>query len=125
VKRAILILSALSVLLFAGCGQKAATSVDVQKDLEKAVASGGALSATQPEVKMYVEQAVTAVKNDDQAGAVLSLRNARSSGQMTPEQASSVDDMMAKARGVLVDRAMRGDQRAAMQLQMLNQNAPR
>lgn len=111
-----------SALLIAGCGRKPATQEDVKKDLEKSTASGGALSAAAPEIKMYVDQAVTSVKNDDQAAAVMSLRAARASGQLTPEQALSVEDMMAKARGVLVERAMRGDQRAAMQLQMLNQN---
>jgi len=125
VKRAYLIPPVLSVLLISGCGQKAATPTDLKKDVEKATASGGALSTTQPEVKMYVDQAVTAIKNDDQAGAVISLRAVRASGQLTPEQTLSVDDMMAKARGVLVERAMRGDQQAAMQLQLLNQNAPR
>jgi hypothetical protein len=112
-----------SALLFSGCSQKAATTADLKKDVEKATASGGALSSAPPEVKTYVEQAAAAIKNDDQAGAVMSLRAVRASGQLTPEQTLSVDDMMAKARGVLVERAMRGDQQAAIQLQLLNQNS--
>jgi hypothetical protein len=122
VNRTLPVLSAISALLFFGCAKKAATPQDVQQELQKATASGGVLSAAPPEIKMAVDQAATAIKNDDQVGAVMSLRNARASGQLTPEQKLSVDDMMAKARGVLVDRAMRGDQQAAMQLQMLNQN---
>lgn len=112
--------------VFTGCGRKQAkTAEDLQQAFEKNTGNGGALSAAKPEVKVLVDQAVTAIKADDQATAVVSLRSLRSSGQLTVDQAAAVEDMMIKARGSLVERANRGDQQAIAALQMLNMNPPR
>jgi hypothetical protein len=113
-------------LLLVGCGghKEAKTTEDLKAAFEKP-AGGPALNSAPPEVKAWVDQAVTAMKNDDQATAVMSLRSLRSSGQLTADQTLTVEDMMNKARGALVQRAARGDQQAQMALQMLNQNPPR
>jgi hypothetical protein len=107
----------------AGCSRKQANSPeDLQKAFANSTASASALNTAKPEVKIWVDQAVTAIKNDDQATAVLSLRSLRSSGQLTADQSLVVEDLMTKARGALIERAARGDQQAAMAVQMLNQN---
>lgn len=104
------------------CGHK---KVETAEDLQAAFqtsANNPALTQVKPEVKVWADQAVAAIKADDQATAVVSLRSLRSSGQLTVDQASAVEDMMIKARGALVQRAERGDQQAVAALQMLNMN---
>ena len=124
-KRAAIVL-VLGLSLCAGCGRKTAkTPEDLKAAFEKPTTSGGALSGAKPEVKAWVDQAVTAMKNDDQATAVMSLRSLRSSGQLSADQSLVVEDMMAKARGALVERAARGDAQAQAALQMLTMNPPR
>lgn len=113
----------IGLILLAGCGRKEASKPeDLKAAFEKPAAAGAPLSAAPPEIKVWVDQAVTAMKNDDQTTAVMSLRSLRSSGQLTYEQSMAVEDMMIKARGALVDRANRGDQQAIAALQLLNQN---
>src|SRR4051812_30535524 len=108
----------IGLVLFTGCGRKQAeTPEDLKQAFEKTTANGGSLSAAKPEVKALVDQAVTAMKADDQATAVVTLRSLRSSGQLTVDQAAAVEDMMIKARGALVERANRGDQQAIAALQ--------
>ena len=85
-------------------------------------ASSAAITNTAPETRTWVDQAVTAMKNDDQATAVMSLR---SNGQLTVEQNLTVEHLMIKARASLVERAAKGDQKAQAALQMLNMNSPR
>ena len=71
----------------AGCSRKQANSPeDLQKAFANSTASASALNTAKPEVKIWVDQAVTAIKNDDQATAVMSLRSLRSSGQLTADQ---------------------------------------
>jgi hypothetical protein len=115
----------LASILVAGCGRKQAQTAEELQAAFQTPANNAALSQAKPEVKAWVDQAVTAMKNDDQATAVMSLRSLRSSGQLTVEQSHVVEGLMNKARGDLIARAMKGDQQAAAAVQMLNQNPPR
>ncbi|MGZ5529836.1 MAG: hypothetical protein ACXWJB_14255 [Limisphaerales bacterium] len=119
-----IIASLLGISLLIGCGRKEAKSPD---DLKQAFESpkDSALATAKPEVKMWVDQAVTALKADDQASAAMSLKSLRGSGQLSAEQAMAVQDMMAKTQQALVERAARGDQQAIAALNMLTMNPPR
>jgi len=116
------ILVLIGAAFLSGCGHKGSSTESLQATVEKSTAHGGPLSGAKPEVKAVVDQAVVALKNDDQAGAVLSLRSLRDSGELTADQAMSVQDMMAKAQGILAERAARGDQSAIAALQMISIN---
>ena len=112
----------LGFALLCGCGHKEAkTAEDLKAAFEKQ-ASSAAITNTAPEIRTWVDQAVTAMKNDDQTTAVMSLR---SNGQLTVEQNLTVEHLMIKARASLVERAAKGDQKAQAALQMLNMNSPR
>ncbi len=110
-----------SVLLLTACGRKeAVTPEDFQAAFKKTDAES--LKAATPEVKGLVDQAVTAMQKDDQMTAMVSLRSLRTTGQMTPEQALAVEDMMIKAQNVLHERAAKGDQQAIAALEALKMN---
>jgi hypothetical protein len=116
---------AISVLVLAigvaGCQKK----VEAPKDLEaafdtKKVTEAAATGA--PEVQVMVKGAVTALESKDEVAAVMTLRQVRQSTNLTDAQDRAVNDMMNKVYIDLSERAARGDQKAAMQLQMLNMN---
>jgi hypothetical protein len=110
--------------LLLGCGRKEAkTPEDLKQAFENP--KQGALANATPEVKMWVDQAVSALKADDQAAAAVSLKSLRGSGQLTADQAIAVQDMMAKTQQALAERAARGDQAAITALNMLTMNPPR
>jgi hypothetical protein len=116
----------LAVIFVAACGRKQAkTAEDLQQAFQNPAGGGGPLSGAKPEVKAWVDQAVTALKADDQVTAVMSLRSLRSSPELTADQSLAVGDMMAKAQAVLAERAAKGDQQAIAALNMLMANPPR
>jgi hypothetical protein len=120
------LVSLLAVVFIGACARKQAkTAEDLQQAFQNPTAAGGALSAVKPEVKVWVDQAVTALKADDQVTAVMSLRSLRSNGDLTSDQSLVVGDMMARAQGILAERAARGDQQAIAALNMLMANPPR
>lgn len=107
------------------CGRK---KVETPEQLQAAFQpppNNPVLTQAKPQVKVWVDQAVTAMKSDDQATAVMTLRSLRGSGELTPDQAMAVSDMMAKQQEILAERAARGDQKAIAALNMLMMNAPR
>jgi hypothetical protein len=103
------------------CGRK---KVESAADLQAvfAPANNPALAQSKPEIKAWIDQAVTSLKADDQVGAVMSLRSLRSSGQLTADQTLAIEDMMVRAQQTLAERAARGDQQAINALNMLMMN---
>jgi hypothetical protein len=84
--------------------------------------NAAALNTAQPQIKAWVDQALTAIQKDDQAAAVMSLRELRDSGQLNSDQALAVQDMMVRSSKVLAERAAQGDQSAINALNMLSLN---
>ena len=106
----------------AGCQKKtAATPKELEAAFDaKKVSEAAATGA--PEVQVMVKGAVAALESKDEVAAVMTLREVRKSTNLTDAQDRAVSDMMNKVYIDLSERAQRGDQRAAMQLQMLNMN---
>lgn len=120
--RLLLAAAVIAAIVFSGCGRK---KVETPQDLQEVFdtkASAAAAKSDAPEVQMMVNQAVTALQNKDEATAVMTLRDVRSNPALTDAQVLAVEDMMKKAYVNLSERAARGDQQAAAQLQMLNMN---
>ena len=113
----------MAVLGCGGCGRK---KVETAKDLQEvfdAKKTEAALKTTgAPEVQVMVTQAATAFENKDEATAVMTLREIRNSPSLSDAQVMAVEDMMKKAYLNLSERAARGDQQAAAQVQLWNMN---
>lgn len=105
----------------AGCQKKVETPKDLEAAFDtKKVTEAAATGA--PEVQVMVKGAVTALESKDEVTAVMTLRQVRQNPNLTDAQDRAVNDMMAKVYVDLSERARRGDQKAAMQLQLLNMN---
>src|SRR4051794_27183821 len=97
----------LALVLLAACGEKRVeTPEDLQKSFE-ATKNSIVNSNTPPEVKVMVDAAANALKNNDQVAAVGALQVLRQTPNLTVDQRGAVQDMMAKAQGELAQRAAR------------------
>lgn len=121
-KRALFGTAVVAAVFASGCGRKA---VETPKDLQAvfdAKSSAAATKSAPPEVQVMVNQAVTALEKQDEATAVMNLREVRSSPSLNEAQALAVEEMIKKAYLTLGERAARGDQAAIAQLEMLKLN---
>jgi len=116
------IIAGAAVAALVACGEKPATS---GQDLEKVFADKKAAAAASPaqeHLQGMVNQAATALKNNDDIAAVAALQNLRQSPELSVDQYTTVQDLMAKAQKQLVDRAARGDAQAIAALEMMKMN---
>jgi hypothetical protein len=121
-KRVWFVVIVAALVFVAGCGRK---TVETPKDLQAvfdAKASAAATKSAPPEVQVMVNQAVTALEKQDEATAVMSLREVRGNPALNEAQVLAVEEMMKKAYLTLGERAARGDQAAIAQLEMLKMN---
>jgi hypothetical protein len=106
-------------LLLVACGQKQAQS---SKD-EVVDAKAPAAAQGQPsEVNFLFTQAAESLKKKDEVAAIASLQSLRATPNLTVDQFTAVQDMMAKAQVRLAQRAAAGDQQAQAALKMLQMN---
>ena len=116
-------LSAVLCLAVSGCGQSSKVNAEISKLNEafptaNAAApttpdnSGGAISVSAVDPNTLVNRAVTALRNNDQEGAVMMLNSAKQQTGLTVQQRMAVQDTIAMVCGDLATRAGRGDAKA-------------
>jgi hypothetical protein len=111
-----------TAVFISGCGRKA---VETPKDLQAvfdAKSNTAATKSAPPEVQAMVNQAVVALEKQDEATAVMNLREVRGNPSLNEAQVLAVEEMLKKAYLTLGERAARGDQAAIAQLEMLKMN---
>jgi hypothetical protein len=120
----------LSILVLTGCGRSATDGSDLEKSFQSgkggpAGNAPGAMQSADPATKAMVNDAITAIKNNDPAEGVVILQGVRAQPNLTPEQLTSVQDMIANAQKSLVDRADRGDPAALAAMQRIREGKRR
>jgi len=123
-------LFALSVLVLTGCGRSGTGGSDLEKSFQsgKGAQAGnapGSMQSADPATKAMVNDAINAIKNNDPAEGVVILQGVRAQPNLTPEQLTSVQDMIANAQKSLVDRADRGDPAALAAMQRIREGKRR
>ena len=92
-----LLLSAMAATLaFTGCGKK--SSVDTS-------AMEQSLKSTEPATQTECQQAVSAIKSADYAGAVTKLQAMVAKAKLTPEQRQTIKDVITQAQKAMADTA--------------------
>src|SRR5436309_14008705 len=85
-----------AALLFGGCAKK--SSVDTGK-LESSFESA------EPATKSKVDAAVSAIKSEDYAGAMVSLQGVATDAKLTPEQQQAIKDVVEQLKLLVTDAA--------------------
>jgi len=115
----------ITLLLLAGCGKSPKDTGDLEKTFQAAKGDSGPLKSADPTTRAMVNDAVQAIKNNDPAEGVVILQGVRTQPNLSSEQLTAVQDMIAQAQKPLIDRADRGDPAALAALQRIRQGKRR
>jgi hypothetical protein len=117
---------AAAALAWSGCSKKAGDTTGLEKTFQgAAAATPGALQGADATTRKMVNDAVQAIKNNDPAEGVVILQGVRSQPNLSAEQLTAVQDMIAQAQKPIIDRADRGDPAAVAALQRIRQSKRR
>ena len=100
-----------SAALWLGCSRQTDPKADMAA-LEQSFAGTTQSNPVPGEAGAYVQAALAAARQDDNAGAVMALQAAQLSTHVTADQLKAVHAAMESITESLVERAARGDQKA-------------